>query len=65
MLAVGADSHEGQKIMAMFEGPDRTRNILLVIDLAVVVLLVVLYATNQLPGTGGTITPATTTTPTR
>ena len=57
--------HKGQKSMAMFEGPDRTRNIMIIIGLAVVVLLVFLYATNRLPGTGGTTTPATTTTPAR
>jgi hypothetical protein len=47
--------------MAMFEGPDRTRNIVIAIVLAVVVLLAFLYATDRLPGTGETTTPATTT----
>ena len=51
--------------MAMFEGPDRNKNIMIVLGLAVVVLLVFLFATNRLPGTGGTTTPATTTTPAR
>ena len=51
--------------MAMFEGPDRNRNIGLAIAAAVVVLLVILYATNRLPGVSRTTTPATTTTPVR
>ena len=39
--------------MAMFEGPDRNRNIMITVAVVVVVVIAViifLYATNQLPG---------------
>ena len=51
--------------MAMFEGPGRARNIGITLALVVVVLFVILYATDRFPGVSRTTTPATTTTPTR
>jgi len=36
--------------MAMFEGPDRNRNIIITVVVVAVVLIVWLYATGRLPG---------------
>jgi len=35
----------------MFEGPNRNRDIMIAVGLVVIVVLIVLYATNLLPGT--------------
>jgi hypothetical protein len=34
----------------MFEGPNRNRDIMIVVGAVVIVVLIVLYATNLLPG---------------
>ena len=39
-----------ERAMAMFEGPDRNRNIIITVVIVVVVLIVFLYATGRLPG---------------
>jgi len=36
--------------MAMFEGPDRNKNIMITVAVVVVALIIFLYATNRLPG---------------
>jgi ABC-type transporter Mla subunit MlaD len=52
--------------MAMFEGPNKIRNIIIADAVLIVVVLGVSYAMGWMPGTGGgTTTPTTTTTPTR
>ena len=36
--------------MAMFEGPDRNRNIMITVAVVVIAVIILLYTTNRLPG---------------
>lgn len=36
--------------MAIFEGPDRNRNIIITAVVVIIVVLILLYATGRLPG---------------